>query len=102
MAAHPVELVLPDEPAPVRLMNTTWVDRDGVFEALADGSDLRGFLVAVGRPVPDALDAAQLGAIHELRSGLRTLARTADGPTAPSPDERRAALAAVNAAMALA
>jgi predicted RNA-binding Zn ribbon-like protein len=100
--AHPVELVLPDEPAPIRLMNTTWVDRDGVFDALEEVSDLRTFLAAIGRPVPSDLRASDLAAVRELRTGLRTLAVGTDGPRAPSPAERRTALETINAALSIA
>jgi predicted RNA-binding Zn ribbon-like protein len=92
MDVHPVELVLPDEPAPVRLMNTTWVDRDGVDDALTAVSDLRIFLAAVGRPVPADLGAAELATVRELRTALRDLATGGGG----------AAVEAINAALALA
>jgi predicted RNA-binding Zn ribbon-like protein len=92
--AHPVELVLPDEPAPVRLMNTTWADRDGVFEALRDPSDVAVFLAAVGRPVPDDLGVDDVAALHDLRTALRALAGATGEPGA--------AVEAVNAALDLA
>jgi predicted RNA-binding Zn ribbon-like protein len=94
MDVHPIELVLPGEPAPVRLMNTTWRDRDGVGESLAEPADLRVFLAEVGRPVPADLDAADVATLHDLRAALHALA----DPAA----EHAAALAAVNAALALA
>jgi predicted RNA-binding Zn ribbon-like protein len=100
--AHPIELVLPDEPAPVRLMNTTWADRDGAFEALADASDLRVFLSAIGRPVPAGLGAGEVAVLHDLRGGLRALAGGIEGTDAPSPQQRRAAVERINAALALA
>lgn len=102
VAAHPVELVLPAEPAPVRLMNTTWVDRDGVFEALQEVSDLRIFLTAIGRPVPAGLGATHVATLHELRTGLRTLAAATGGPAAPSSGEQRAAVETINSILALA
>jgi predicted RNA-binding Zn ribbon-like protein len=40
--------VLPDEPAPVRLMNTIWADRAGVHDDLRTTSDLADWLVAIG------------------------------------------------------
>jgi predicted RNA-binding Zn ribbon-like protein len=39
--------VLPDEPAPVRLMNTIWADRAGVHDDLRTTSDLADWLVAI-------------------------------------------------------
>lgn len=99
--AHPVELVLPDEPAPVRLMNTTWTARDGVFDVLADVSDLRVFLAAIGRPVPSDVGPTHLAAAHELRTGLRTLAEAARRPAAFT-SEWDAAVETINRALALA
>jgi predicted RNA-binding Zn ribbon-like protein len=95
--AHPVELVLPDEPAPVRLMNSTWVDRDGSLDALGEVSDLRTFLSTIGRPVPSDLSASDLAAMRELRTALRTVA--AVGPAAPSQAEGCAALETINVAL---
>ena len=100
--AHPVELVLSDEPAPVRLMNTTWTARDGVFDALADVSDLRVFLAAIGRSVPSDVGPTHLAAVHELRTGLRTLAEVARRPAAACHSEWDAALETINRALALA
>ena len=39
--------VLPDETAPVRLMNTIWADRAGVHDDLRTTSDLADWLVAI-------------------------------------------------------
>jgi predicted RNA-binding Zn ribbon-like protein len=98
--AHPVELVLPDEPPPVRLMNTTWTVRSEAFDALDDVSDLRIFLAAIGRPVPSALEPAHLAAIHELRAGLRTLAGTIDRPASAGSSEWGTAVETINGALA--
>ena len=40
--------MLPDEPAPVRLMNTIWADRAGVHDDLRTTSALADWLVAIG------------------------------------------------------
>lgn len=75
MDAHPIELVLPEEPAPIRLMNTTWLDQYGTFDALGGVSDLRVFLATIGSTVPADLGVDDLAALHELRTALRTLAQ---------------------------
>lgn len=100
--AHPVELVLPGEPPPVRLMNTTWVDRDGVFEALGHVSDLRIFLAAIDRSVPPGLGRSELAVLQGLRTALRMLVRTVDEPDGRPSDEQSAAVGTVNAALAVA
>jgi predicted RNA-binding Zn ribbon-like protein len=102
VGAHPVELLLPDEPPPVRLMNTTWTVREEAFDALEDVSDLRIFLAAIRRPVPSDLEPTHLAAIHGLRIGLRTLAGTIDGPAPAGSKERGAAVETINGALALA
>jgi len=94
--AHPIELILPAEPAPVRLMNPTWVDRDGVSDVLEDVADLRTLLAAVGWPVPAGPAWAELVAARGLRAALRTLAG------AGSAADRSTALETVNAALAAA
>src|SRR6266516_3326344 len=40
-------VVLPDEPVPVRLMNTIWADRLGVHDALTTAGNLRAWLSAI-------------------------------------------------------
>ena len=100
---HPVELVLPEEPPSVRLMNTVWLEGDGVFDCLRDGDDLRALLAALDRPVPARPSAAQVRAVQELRSALRTLAAAVtDGSDPPTASDRRRAAGTVNAALAAA
>jgi len=47
--------VLPDEPVPVRLMNTVWADRHAVHDALRTRQDLAGWVAAAFRRLRDAL-----------------------------------------------
>jgi predicted RNA-binding Zn ribbon-like protein len=103
VVVHPVELVLPGEPPSVRLMNTTWADRDGMFDGLRDGDDVRVVLAALGRRAPRRLSSGQVGQLRDLRAALRALADAATGShdAPPTSDQRRAA-AAVNAALAAA
>jgi predicted RNA-binding Zn ribbon-like protein len=99
-------LLLPGEPAPVRLMNTIWADTVGVHDDLTSPAALHDWLVtvddryaadAVGDPRPDELAEAKL-----LRDALRRLAAfvTVDArPAAQSPIESvDDAVAAVNRA----
>lgn len=72
--AHPIELVLPGEPAPVRLMNTVWADRAGVHDALTDVDDLRVFLRALGARDLGEVTPGDLAAARRLRDALRRLA----------------------------
>ncbi|HEU4945555.1 MAG TPA: CGNR zinc finger domain-containing protein [Kribbella sp.] len=72
-------LVLPDEPASVRLMNTVWADRHGVHDALVDVDDLRAWLSAVDEATASLPGGGRLGrtdvtAFRALRDGLRRLA----------------------------
>jgi predicted RNA-binding Zn ribbon-like protein len=70
-----LSLVLPDEPVPVRLMNTIWADRFGVHDALTTPGNLRAWLTAVhpdeDEQVPDGGDVERFRA---LRDALRRLA----------------------------
>lgn len=70
------EWVLPDEPRPVRLMNTIWADRTGVHDDLASASSLRAWLSDVGLPADaaDDIDDADLAQAVALRDALRRLA----------------------------
>lgn len=90
--------LLPDEPVPVRLMNTVWADRYGVHDALRTPADLAGWLAATqlgaGR-----VTTGHLAAFRDLRDALRRLAAllTDDGrPTAASPLQVAEAVEAVN------
>ena len=68
-------LLVPDEPVPVRLMNTIWADRYGVHDALETVGNLRAWLAATradeDEPTPGAGD---LQAFRSLRDALRRLA----------------------------
>jgi predicted RNA-binding Zn ribbon-like protein len=68
---HPIDLVLPDEPAAVRLMNTVWADRTGVHDALTGADDLR---VLLGEMVVGAVTDGHVTAARRLRDALRRLA----------------------------
>lgn len=78
---HPIELVLPDEAPPVRLMNTVWADRHGVHDALVVADDLRRLLVDTGLAAAGTTppSAAQVRAARRLRDALRRLAATVTG-----------------------
>jgi predicted RNA-binding Zn ribbon-like protein len=103
VAVHPVEIVLPEEPPSVRLMNTVWLDGDGAFDCLRDGDDLRILLAALGRPAPARPSAAQVGAARELREALRTLGAAVTGSAdPPAAADRRRAAATIDAALAAA
>jgi predicted RNA-binding Zn ribbon-like protein len=99
----PVPELVPDEPAAVRLMDTTWADRAGVHDALSSVADLRRFLATIpgGRPGP--VTASDLEAARALRDALRRLAADVTGDeragagTGMSLDD---AVAAVNRALA--
>ena len=82
--------VLPDEPAPIRLMNTVWADRHGVHDALSRPADLAHWLIEIGAyddvPPVAPLDLVQA---RELRDALRRLAATC------TDDTRVAAVSAV-------
>src|SRR4051794_31194566 len=84
-------------------MNTTWADRDEVFDGLRDGDDLRVVLTALGRRAPRRPSSGQVGQLRDLRAALRALAAAATGShdAPPSSDQQRAATT-VNAALAAA
>ena len=88
--------MLPDEPLPVRLMNTVWADRHGVHDALDSTAALANWLVDTGLVAP-ATDVARadLAAALRLRDDLRSLASEATG------DNRAAAAAPPTASVAL-
>jgi predicted RNA-binding Zn ribbon-like protein len=95
--------VLPDEPVPVRLMNTIWADASGVHDHLESQPDVDAWLDAVGIDRLGArASAGELAMIRALRDAARRLAAyvTDDSRTAgaAATGSIRNALAAVNAA----
>jgi predicted RNA-binding Zn ribbon-like protein len=77
-------LLLPDEPVPVRLMNTIWADRHGVHDALTTTENLHTWLTAVApedRPAPKSAD---LSLFRTLRDALRRLAALVTDDTRPA------------------
>ncbi len=93
--------MLPDEPVPVRLMNTIWADRRGVHDALADPADLAGWLRSVDAyDTTPAVTPLDLIRARDLRDALRRLAALRTGDTRPAAasaiEDTAAAVAAVN------
>jgi predicted RNA-binding Zn ribbon-like protein len=77
--SEPFALLLPEEPAPVRLMSTIWADRSGVHDSLRTVGDLRAWLAAVHEPDADEpvdweLDRRDVDRFRTLRDALRRLA----------------------------
>lgn len=95
-------LLLPDESAPIRLMNTIWADRARLrHDDLASVDDLRAWLEAIDpASAGAAVDASDLGRFRALRDGLRRLAAFLTEDTRPAAAsairEVEAAVAAVN------
>lgn len=77
-------LLLPDEPVPVRLMNTIWADRHGVHDALTTTENLRLWLAAVAPEEELAPDSTDLSRFRTLRDALRRLAAVATDDTRPA------------------
>lgn len=69
-------LLHPDEPVPVRLMNTVWASRSSLHDDLGSVADLRIWLAAVDPEAgPDLpVDEEDLAAFRTLRDALRRLA----------------------------
>ncbi|GLY46480.1 hypothetical protein Lesp01_01360 [Lentzea sp. NBRC 102530] len=90
----PLDVLTPDEPRPVLLMNTIWANRSHLHDDLTTVGGLREFL---GVPA----DEADLEAFLELRQALRDLAATLTQDTreiAQGRDLARAVLAVNRAA----
>lgn len=67
--------VLPEEPVPVRLMNTVWADRHGVHDALRTTADLDAWLDVVGIATDGApASEIDLDGYRRLREASRRLA----------------------------
>ena len=98
-------MVLPDEPLPVRFMNTVWADTSGVHDVLDSPEALRAWLAAAGVTAAEELDDPtddEFADSRLLRDALRRLAahETEDSRTsALSALDVDAAVAAVNAAV---
>jgi predicted RNA-binding Zn ribbon-like protein len=85
----PARADTPDEPLPVRLMNTIWADADGPHDDLAATADVNRWLDAVGLDRAGArATEADLAAARALRDALRVVAAHAtadDRPAATDP-----------------
>ena len=99
--------LLPDEPAPVRLMNTIWADTRGVHDELTSPVALAEWLAAVTDYERSELGGTSQRELAEallLRDSLRRLAAYSTGderPGAQSPvTDLDEAVAAVNAVLA--
>lgn len=67
--------VLPEEPRPIRLMNTIWADRHGVHDGLTTCDDLARWLLATGLVSNRvAITDDDLDRYRHLRDALRRLA----------------------------
>ena len=67
--------LLPDEPLPIRLMNTIWADRHGVHDALEGPAHLARWLATTGVAAHEVqVGEADLERVRELRDALRRLA----------------------------
>jgi predicted RNA-binding Zn ribbon-like protein len=91
--------LLPDEPLPVRLMNTVWADRHGVHDDLADVERLRAWLGRAGLAGADDLGPADLAAFRRLRNAARRVAAHVTGDDRPAATSGSADLAAALAAL---
>jgi predicted RNA-binding Zn ribbon-like protein len=94
--------MLPEEPAPVRLLATVWADSDGPHDDLAGPSDLDEWLDAIGVDRHGATTSlSELSHARELRESLRRLAAYVTGDDRPKAGRDLAqAIATVNAAAA--
>jgi predicted RNA-binding Zn ribbon-like protein len=67
--------VLPNEPAPVRMMNTIWADRAGVRDDLRTTRDLADWLVAISAADgPVRVTRDDVARARRLRDALRRIA----------------------------
>lgn len=93
-----------DQPLPVRLMDTIWVDRSGVYDTLTTVANLRVWLAFVYDDDGLMPDDHELRRFRRLRDGLRRLAALMTGDSrlaaaSPTTDIERA-IADVNWAVA--
>lgn len=92
--------VLPDEPPPVRLMNTIWADRYQAHDALDSVVALVEWLAVTGLVAQCRATSADLASARSLRDALRQLAAVATEDDRPTPSllpSEQAALAELNA-----
>ncbi|KGM01722.1 ABATE domain-containing protein, partial [Cellulomonas cellasea] len=75
--------VLPEEPLPVRLMNTLRAERGTLHDDLGTPADLAAWLASAGFGTVRA-GAGDLRDARELRDALRTLAAFVTGDTRPA------------------
>src|SRR4051794_2306741 len=66
--------LLPHEPLAVRLMNTVWADRRGVYDAIESVAGLRDWFAVTEVLAEPRVTTAHLTAARELRDALRRLA----------------------------
>lgn len=74
MVGLEVPVLYPDQPAPIRLMNTIWADRGVRHDCLATVQSARSWMRSAEIPGGSRLGADQLGRLRELRNGLRRVA----------------------------
>jgi predicted RNA-binding Zn ribbon-like protein len=75
-------LLLPNEPLPIRLMNTIWPERSRLHDGLPTTGQLAGWLTAVAVPAGEVVPtAADLERFQALRDALRQLAAHLTGDT---------------------
>jgi len=96
--------VLPDEPVPVRLMNTIWAETSGVHDDLRSPADLDAWLDAVGIDrLGTQATPEELAMTRALRDAARRLVAYVTGDSrqaaASATTDVHEALAAINAAV---
>jgi predicted RNA-binding Zn ribbon-like protein len=93
--------LLPDEPLPVRLMNTVWADRHGRHDDLTTVDGLREWLRRTGLGGAEQAGPDDLAAFRRLRDAMRRNAAHVTGDQRPAATagsgELASALAALNA-----
>lgn len=102
METHPIEVVVPGEPAVVRFMNTVWADRYGTYDALQTEADLGIVLKSLGLAVDAEVSNLDVQRARDLRDALRRLAAAVtedDRPNALTNVSVPAALRQVNSAL---
>jgi predicted RNA-binding Zn ribbon-like protein len=93
--------LLPDEPLPVRLMNTVWADRQGLHDDLTTVDGLEEWLRRAGLAGADQAGPDDLAAFRRLRDAMRRIAAHLTGDERPAAtagsSELASALACLNA-----